>query len=72
MTVRWRVTDSAGAQKATGEWAVDMGPDSAQKLGDVSWTAAAPGAYQLHAEVRASDGRLVSDNLFEFEVIPGT
>jgi beta-mannosidase len=72
LTVRWRVIDSVGTQQTAGEWTVNMGPDSAQKLGDVSWTAAAPGAYQLHAEVRASDGRVVSENLFEFEVTPGT
>lgn len=37
--------------RRAGQWTVLMGPDSAQKLGNVNWTAGEPGTYEVRAEV---------------------
>ena len=66
--VRWRIVDTAGKPRGSGEWKAAMGPDSARRLGDAEWKAGEPGAYSLHAEVRGQSGELISENVFEFEV----
>lgn len=66
--VRWRILDKAGKTQAEGEWPVSMPEDSSTRLGEVTWTTAAPGAYQLRAEVRAKSGQTLSENVFEFGI----
>jgi beta-mannosidase len=66
--VRWRITDSRGAEKAAGDWPVTMPEDSVTKLGVAEWTAAGTGPHELHAEVRSGSGELISENVFAFQV----
>ncbi len=65
----WRIVDRAGKVYASGEWPAAMQADSAAKIGDAQWTAAQPGAYEMHAEVQAQNGSRISENVFEFEVV---
>jgi hypothetical protein len=67
-TIRWRILDAQGAEKAAGRWRQSLPEDSVQCLGNAEWTAAAPGQYQLHAEVRNQADAPVSENIFAFEV----
>jgi hypothetical protein len=67
-TVEWNIVDSKGAQNATGQWSVSMAEDSATKLGSAEWTAIVPGQHQLHARVKNRAGKVVSDNIFAFDV----
>jgi beta-mannosidase len=68
-TIRWRIIDSGTNQCAAGQWPVSMAPDSAAKLGSAQWTASAPGPHELHAQVLDHSGRLVSENIFRFDVV---
>jgi beta-mannosidase len=67
-TVRWQVQKPADPPFQHGEWKLSLPEDSAQRLGDAAWTAAAPGPYELRAEVRSEGGEVVSENVFRFEV----
>ena len=67
-TIRWRIVDAQGVEKATGQWPAAMPEDSAQQLGTVEWTAAGRGPHELRAEVRDQAGRPLSENIFDFEV----
>ena len=67
-TVRWRILDAMETEKAAGQWPVSMAEDSVQQLGTAEWTAAGKGPHELRAEVRDQAGKLISGNLFEFEV----
>ena len=66
--IGWRILDSKGAEKATGQLPVSMAEDSVQQLGAAEWTVAGKGPHQLRAEVRDQTGKTVSENVFEFEV----
>jgi beta-mannosidase len=66
--VHWRIVGGGGACAKHGQWAVSMDADSVQRLGDVAWTVAVPGLYELRAEVRNASGGLISENVFSFEV----
>ncbi len=68
--IDWRILDAAGKQQQSGSYATSMPADSSQKLGDADWKAAAPGSYQLKAAVKDSSGKQLSENVFEFDVIP--
>jgi beta-mannosidase len=70
-SVHWRIVDGTGAVRHRGSWKAPMTADSAVKLGEVRWTAAEPGDYELRAEVRDSRGKAISENVFEFEVAAG-
>jgi hypothetical protein len=67
-SVRWRITDSKGVEKAAGDWPVTMPEDSVTKLGVAEWTAAGTWPHELHAEVRSRSGELISENVFAFQV----
>lgn len=67
-TIRWRIVDSNGQEKANGQWPVSMAEDSAQKAGSVEWVAAGKGPCELHAEVRDRSGKQISENIFEFQI----
>jgi beta-mannosidase len=69
-TIHWRILNSAGTMQSSGEWHASLPEDSAQKLGDLSWTAGDPGSYELRAEVRTGPQDVISENVFEFEVTP--
>ncbi len=68
IAVRWRILNRAGAPQTAGEWRLSLPEDSVQKLGEVNWTTASAGAYELHAEVVGPDGQPISENVFEFTV----
>jgi hypothetical protein len=68
--VRWRILDARGAECAAGQWRVSMAEDSASELGSARWTASAPGAYELRAQVTDRKGQPLSENIFSFEVAP--
>ena len=67
-SVRWRIIDSQGKPACTGSWQVSFAEDSVEKLGTAEWTAAAPGPYELHAEVIDRAGKKLSENIFNFSV----
>jgi beta-mannosidase len=68
-TVRWRIGQGSAATRQEGEWKVSMEADSVQRLGDVNWTVSgAPGPCELHAEVWDEAGKVLSENIFRFEV----
>ena len=68
--IEWRIVNSAGKQQDAGSYPASMPADSSQKLGDAEWKASAPGSYELKASVKDSSGKQVSENVFEFDVIP--
>jgi len=67
--ISWQIRDEAGKALQEGKWSVSMASDSVQKLGDASWTAAKPGLYELRTEMRDPKGSLISDNIFQFEIV---
>ncbi len=69
-TVRWKIVN-AGAQAAlkSGAFPVSLKADSSVKLGAAAWTAAEPGSYELRAEVVDAQGKVISENIYEFDVV---
>jgi len=67
--ISWQIRDEAGKALQEGKWSVSMASDSVQKLGDASWTAAKPGLYEFRTEMRDPKGSLISDNIFQFEIV---
>jgi beta-mannosidase len=67
-TVRWRIVDPHGGEKAAGQWPVSMAEDSVQKLGTAEWSTDGKGPHELHAEVHDQNGKIISENVFEFNV----
>ena len=67
--VRWRIVDKSGQSQAQGEWPAPLPEDSSAKLGEVTWTTAGPGSYQLRAEVLGKSGQTLSENVFDFVVM---
>jgi len=67
-TIHWRIVDAQGAEKAAGQWPAAMAEDSARQLGNAEWMATGRGSHELRAEVHDQAGRLISENIFEFEV----
>ena len=53
----------------SGEFLVNMTPDSAIRAGTAEWTAGEPGAYELHASVVDTQGKRISENVYEFKVV---
>jgi beta-mannosidase len=68
--IDWRIVNGNGAAQRSGTLAAAMEADSSRQVGAVEWIAGAPGAYELRAAVVDSAGKTISENLFEFEVIP--
>lgn len=62
--IRWQAAGAAGTIPCA------FPPDSSRKVADVEWRAAAVGSYVLRASVW-SNGRLVSENLYEYSVAGG-
>jgi beta-mannosidase len=67
--IQWKVLDSQGVEQASGHWQVSMAEDSVRNLGNAEWKTTGVGPHQLRAEVRGADGKLISENVFEFEVV---
>ena len=67
-SIQWSIRDAKGTACATGQWPVSMPEDCAFKVGEADWIASGKGPHELHAEVRDRGGRLISENVFAFEV----
>lgn len=61
--IRWQIGETRGTI------AQPFPADSSRKAGDVEWRAPGPGSYVLRAGVW-SNGRQLSENLYEFTVVP--
>jgi beta-mannosidase len=68
-TLRWKITGSA-AGLPSGQFPVSLPADSVERLGTAEWKPSTPGAYQLHAEMLDAQGKLISENIYEFTVTP--
>src|SRR5207253_272215 len=60
-TIRWRILDEQGQEKAKGQWPVSMPEDSVQKLGVAEWAVAGKGPHSLHSQVVDQSGKNVSE-----------
>jgi len=67
--VRWRVVDPAGRTAFQGAFPAAMAADSARKLGDVTGRLPGAGDYKLIASVQDSQGKQISENIYEFTVL---
>lgn len=67
-SVDWRIVDAKGAVLAKGSYPVALAADDALELGTVRWRAGSPGDYSLRASFLTPDGRVLSENAFEFTV----
>ncbi len=68
--VSWRLVAADGTVSTRGEHpvALDLAADSSLKLADVAVLPPSPGRYSLIAAVKAADGKVVSENTYEFRV----
>lgn len=65
--LRWRLT-GPGSKLPAGSYPASLKADSVVRLGSAEFPVSTPGAYQLRAEIVDSQGRSISENIFEFEV----
>lgn len=66
--IEWRIVDAKGAALQSGSFAAAMPADSSHRVGDVEWKAGAAGAYELRAAVKDANGKVISENVYEFQV----
>jgi len=69
LSVRWKILGQAGAPLAQGVFAVSLEEDSVKPVGVVEWRPSKPGQHRLVAEITGPDGRQISENIYEFEVV---
>ena len=69
-TVAWQIVNEEERPVAGGEWKLILAEDSSQKVGDVRWLCDRAGSYELRAMVRDEHGRKLSENVFEFTILP--
>jgi beta-mannosidase len=69
LAVRWRIAGAEGAPPASGAFPVSLEEDSVKQAGVVEWRPQKPGSYKLIAEITGPDGRQISENIYDFEVI---
>jgi beta-mannosidase len=69
--LRWSIS-AAGSAVAmqSGEFLLTMAPDSSVHAGSAEWTAREPGAYELRASIVDTQGKRISENIYEFNVVP--
>ncbi|MBI5084326.1 MAG: hypothetical protein HZB13_06995, partial [Acidobacteria bacterium] len=68
-TVKWTI-EGRGAALPAGSFPVSLPADGVARLGLVKWQPGEPGAYLLRAQFTDAQGKLVSENVYEFEVVP--
>jgi beta-mannosidase len=68
--VSWRVlrVDGSEVQRRDDYPAVTIGADSSQKWQEVSFRLSEPGRYALWATIRDRNGKMISENNYEFEI----
>lgn len=69
LQLRWKIIAPDGPVKASGAFPVDLEEDSVKPAGAVRWRAHGTGAHRLVAELIGPDGKPISENIYEFEVI---
>jgi hypothetical protein len=69
-TLRWQIRDTAGQVRHQGEWKLTLAADSSRKLGGVTWRPDVAGNFELRAEVLNAGGEMISENLYEFAIVP--
>jgi len=69
--LRWSIA-AVGRPAAvhSGEFLVNMTPDSATRAGAAEWIAREPGVYELHASILDARGKRISENVYQFKVMP--
>ena len=65
--ILWRIVHPTGIAMS-GEFAVDIAEDSAVKIDELKWKATDPGKYELRAVVIDREKKVISENIYEFEV----
>jgi beta-mannosidase len=68
-TLRWNIFDAGKRAVKTGSFTLSLPADSSVKIGEAAWTAAQPGTYELRAEIADAQGKVISENIYEFEVV---
>lgn len=67
-TLRWSIRNSSGTTVSSGSLAASLPADSAERLGAVRWEVGEPGAYELRAAIVNRAGKVISENVYEFQV----
>jgi beta-mannosidase len=69
--LRWSIVAAGGTTAVqSGEFLLTITPDSSIHAGFAEWTARELGAYELHASIVDTQGKRISENLYEFKVVP--
>ena len=68
--IDWRVVDQSGKQQVAGSLSAPMEADCSKQVGTAEWKTGAPGSYELRAAGKDAAGKVISENVFEFEVAP--
>ncbi len=69
LSLRWKILGPDGTPAAQGAFPVSLEEDSVKPAGPVEWRPQKPGPYRLAAEIVSPDGRQISENIYEFEVV---
>jgi beta-mannosidase len=69
LTVSWKIAGPGGRTAAEGAFSVSLGEDDVKRAGIVEWRPSAPGPHRLIAQIAGPDGRQISENIYEFEVV---
>lgn len=69
LLLRWQILGPGGERKAGGSFRADLGEDSVLFAGVAEWAAQGTGPHRLVAEIAGPDGRQISENIYEFEVV---
>jgi beta-mannosidase len=67
--IQWTIQANGGTEKCAGGWSVSMPVDSVQRIGTAEWAAVGRGPHELRAKVLDQEGKQISENVFEFEVV---
>ncbi len=68
--LQWKIVGAGGVPAKGGLMGVaKLAADTPVKAGVVEWTAGAPGPYELRAAVVDGQGKTISENIYEFEVV---
>jgi len=69
LSVNWKIAGPGGRTAAEGAFSVSLGEDDVKRAGVVEWRPSAPGPHRLIARISGPDGRQISENIYEFEVV---
>ncbi len=69
LELHWKILGREDAPLAEGAFPLSLPEDSVKRAGVVEWHPSRPGPYRLAAEITGPDGRQISENLYEFEVV---